>query len=199
VTNTESSPLVVEGVVYFKDWLSNIYAVTAVTGIEKWELSMNGGTTSAIFQDGMVYIGATASSSFYALDGQTGKVIWNQGISGYPMSSPTINNHTLYVGTTSGADFMALDSQTGTKKMVANDRGVAGGGAVSGCEYCPSGGRGSRLLRRCRWVTLCRARRTIMIKKGNHTVTLEEQTMDESLALIKDDPLFNPTYRPTTV
>jgi quinohemoprotein ethanol dehydrogenase len=83
----EATPIVVDGVMYASGYIGNVYAIDAVTGLEKWRFDptivartmrnpccdvINRGV--AVWQ-GRVYV-ASIDGQLYALDAATGKQIW---------------------------------------------------------------------------------------------------------------------------
>jgi outer membrane protein assembly factor BamB len=71
-----SSPVWHDGVVYFGSDDHNLYAVDAVTGIQKWKFPTQGPVSSTpAISGGIVYF-PSYDSRFYAVDAQTGKLKW---------------------------------------------------------------------------------------------------------------------------
>ena len=66
-----------------------------------------------------VYV-ATENASVYALDADTGAVIWRHQLSDYGLpagtvsrTSPAVQDHTVYIGTQAGAFLLAINAKTG--------------------------------------------------------------------------------------
>jgi outer membrane protein assembly factor BamB len=73
---SETSPLVVDGVVYVGDWRGRVYALDARTGRVRWTFQGKGRIKGGIARSGnRLYVG-TYSGYVYALRAGTGKVIW---------------------------------------------------------------------------------------------------------------------------
>ena len=75
--NFATTPIVLNGVVYFQDLSSNVYAVDEQTGALKWKHTFNSasiGPNGVSFGYGRIY-GATEKFAF-ALDPATGNVVW---------------------------------------------------------------------------------------------------------------------------
>jgi outer membrane protein assembly factor BamB len=75
--NFATTPIVLNGVVYFQDLSSNVYAVDEQTGTLKWKHTFNSpsiGPNGVSFGYGRIY-GATERFAF-ALDPATGNVVW---------------------------------------------------------------------------------------------------------------------------
>ena len=121
-----STPAVVDGVVYWSDWRSDVHANDAVDGTEIWTTSVNGRPTdSPLVHDGRVYVGG--SNSLIALDAGTGSVVWEAtGLSAFGgatiFSSPKLAEDVLVVGTASNpssaasefrGDIVGLDLSSG--------------------------------------------------------------------------------------
>ena len=125
-----SSPVVSGGTVYFGSGDTNIYAVDAVTGKEKWHHKTGDVVhASPAVSDGVVFVGSW-DTWFYALDAATGdekwkfksgedKQIYNQ--IGF-QSSPAVSGGVVYVGCRD-SNFYALDAKTGAKKWVYPNHG----------------------------------------------------------------------------
>jgi outer membrane protein assembly factor BamB len=136
---TESSPLVVDGVVYVGDWRGRVYALDAVTGRVRWTFQgkgrIKGGlggrgqfySTPAIAY-GRVYIGST-DGKVYSFGAASGKLRWSQGTGGYVYGSPAVWRKTVYVGSYSGR-FYALDAATGDIRWRFDAHGHISGSAT---------------------------------------------------------------------
>ena len=76
----QSSPAVVDGVVYTGCRDSNVYALDAATGKEKWRVNNQGSwvNTSPAVANGKVYFATSDSSLFQAVDAATGKPVFKQ-------------------------------------------------------------------------------------------------------------------------
>jgi outer membrane protein assembly factor BamB len=105
---TESSPLVVDGLVYVGDWRGRVYALDAETGRVRWTFQGKGRIKGGIARSGnRLYVG-TYDGYLYALRATTGKVIWRTrsqdrlGGRGQFYSTPTIAYGRVYVGSTDG-------------------------------------------------------------------------------------------------
>src|ERR1700761_754292 len=78
-----ATPVVVNGVVYMQDLYANVYAISLANGKLKWEYQVNvaeksgPGPDGVAVANGVVY--GTTSSTAFALNAATGKVIWNDG------------------------------------------------------------------------------------------------------------------------
>src|SRR5712691_320440 len=106
----ESSPAVVDGVVYVGADDGNVYDLKAATGGKLWSFP----TGFAIFSspavaNGVVYVSGDGGS-LYALDAASGGLLWQTDI-GYARSSPTVANGVVYVG--GNSDVYALNASTG--------------------------------------------------------------------------------------
>ena len=127
----QSSPVVVNGFVYFGSGDGNLYALDAATGQLKWEFETDGVVHSspAVF-DGLVYFGSW-DSYFYALDAVTGAQRWkfktgedkhnfNQvGI----QASAAIADGVVYFGCRD-AHLYALEAKSGKQKWTFDNHGT---------------------------------------------------------------------------
>lgn len=94
-----SSPAVSNGVVYAGSWDGNLYALDAVTGIEKWRFKTEGAVDiSPAVSNGAVFIGGCNDKNLYALDAATGKELWRFKTEGEVYSSPTVSDGVVYFG-----------------------------------------------------------------------------------------------------
>lgn len=96
--SVNSSPTVVDGIVYVGSNDGNVYALDATTGAKKWSYTIGSpvGSSPGV-SGGIVYVGAD-NWTIYALDAKTGAKLWNHktGDSVYP--SPTVSVGTVYIG-----------------------------------------------------------------------------------------------------
>ncbi len=115
---TETSPLVVEGTLYFGSWDRKIYALDAATGAEKWSYATGDQVKSAVaLRDGIVYSGSY-DGRMYALDAETGEELWatsgRSGLfgSGRFYSTPALAYGRVFVGNIDGRVY-AFAADTG--------------------------------------------------------------------------------------
>ena len=128
----ETTPIVVNGIMYVTTSFNHVYALDARTGEEIWHFKHKMGPVTnvccgpnnrgvAAYGD-MVYIG-TLDSKLVALDAKTGKLIWEQQIAdpelGYSETmAPTAVNGKILIGTNGGeygirGFVKAYDAKTG--------------------------------------------------------------------------------------
>jgi alcohol dehydrogenase (cytochrome c) len=128
----ETSPIVVNGVMYVTTSFSHVYALNARTGEELWHFAPKMGPVTTFccgpnnrcvaVADNMVYVG-TLDSQLVALDARTGKTVWKTEIAdpegGYSETmAPTVVDGKVLIGTNGGEygirGFMkAYDAKTG--------------------------------------------------------------------------------------
>jgi PQQ-dependent dehydrogenase (methanol/ethanol family) len=112
----ETSPIVVNGVMYVTTSFSHVYALDAKTGEELWHYKHNMGPITtyccgpnnrgvAVFED-KVFL-ATLDAKLVALDAKTGKIVWQSTIAdpelGYSETmAPTVVNGKVLIGTNGG-------------------------------------------------------------------------------------------------
>jgi glucose dehydrogenase len=145
----ESSPAVVNGVVYIGSDDGNLYALNASTGVKIWNYTtsfqqtyMNGNqvTSSPAVSQGIVYVGSVGGN-IYAFNATTGDKIWsyytgpsvNYG-GGYwhgVQASPAVANGVVYVGSVDG-DMYALNASTGKQIWAEKFFRILSSAAVSG-------------------------------------------------------------------
>lgn len=126
-----SSALVLDGVLYYQDQLSNVFAIEAKSGKQLWKqaYSTPGGAPNGIAVGWGKVFAASSDKSFVALDIKTGKELWKAplqvpqfgGIGIQPiaygglvyLSTIPVNSTSQYAGGVNGTLY-ALNQQTGT-------------------------------------------------------------------------------------
>lgn len=119
-----SSPLLAEGLVIFGSGDGHVYAVDAVTGVERWSFKTGDVVhASPAYAQGRVFVGSW-DGRFYALDIRTGRELWHaqggvdtlmanqQGF----QSSPAVADGVVYTGSRD-ANLYAFDARTGQEKF----------------------------------------------------------------------------------
>jgi len=107
----DSSPAVVNGVVYIGSNDNNLYALNASTGAFLWKYQTNGSVfSSPAVANGVVYFGS-GDDYLYALDASSGLFMWKYPTNGSVLSSPAVANGVVYFG--SDNNLYALDASTG--------------------------------------------------------------------------------------
>jgi eukaryotic-like serine/threonine-protein kinase len=118
-----SSPVVVQGVVYFGSGDGNLYALDAATGDLKWKFKAGDVIhASPAYADGVLYVGSW-DSYFYAVEAATGKEKWKFHGGEDPLihnqvgfqSSAAVVDGVVYVGCRD-SHLYALDAATGKEK-----------------------------------------------------------------------------------
>ena len=115
--------MVSNGVVYVGSYDGNLYAIDAVTGMEKWRFAVKRGTypssiySSPAVSNGVVYVGGGMSYKLYAIDAVTGKEKWRFAIQMTfdHESSPVVSNGVVYIGSYDN-NLYAIDAVTGMEK-----------------------------------------------------------------------------------
>jgi len=112
---TESSTLVVNGVLYFGDWDGYVYAVDLRTHKLRWRYAVDGEIDSSpAYAGGTIYIG-TNGGSVYALNARTGGLRWRfSGGGEYFYATPSVAYGRVFIGNTSGSLY-ALNATTGAE------------------------------------------------------------------------------------
>jgi outer membrane protein assembly factor BamB len=118
-----SSPVVVNGAVYFGCGDGNLYAVDAKTGEQRWKFKTGDVVhSSPAYADGVLFFGSW-DSYFYAVDAVTGKEKWRFHGGEDPLihnqvgfqSSPAVVDGVVYTGCRD-SNLYALDAGTGKEK-----------------------------------------------------------------------------------
>lgn len=118
----DSSPTVVDGVVYFGSRDHNLYAIDAVTGEERWVFQTGSWVESSpVVVNGVVYFGSN-DGNLYAVNAVTGLKIWEFKISRAITASPAVADGMVFFG---GTDYTVygLDATTGEKIWQFETRG----------------------------------------------------------------------------
>ncbi len=105
---SESSPLVVGGIVYVGSWNDKVYALDASNGHVRWTYTTGGKVKgAAAYIAGTVYIGSY-DGHLYALNARTGRLRWRASVenrlggSGTFYANPAIAYGRVYIGATDG-------------------------------------------------------------------------------------------------
>jgi eukaryotic-like serine/threonine-protein kinase len=112
-----SSPAIVDGLLYVGSDNGNIYCIDADTGKQIW---VNFTITKPVYSspavmDSYVYFGCE-DGKVYCLDAQTGNEVWNyQTGREIGRSSPTVTHGSVYIGSGDG-NLYCLNALTGDKK-----------------------------------------------------------------------------------
>ena len=132
VETMETTPIVVNGVMYVTTAFNHVYALDARTGAQLWHYKHNMGPVTTFCcgpnnrgvaaYDDMVYMG-TLDAKLVALDAKTGKLMWEQQVGdpelGYSETmAPTAVNGKILIGTNGGeygirGFVKAYDAKTG--------------------------------------------------------------------------------------
>ena len=128
---SKSSPAVDEKNIYVGLDTRAIVALDRLTGQVKWSyytrFSKNGihGSPTIDTKRNLVYIGAY-DGWIYALDRNSGKLVWNTKLGDYIGSSPTLYNDTVYIGVEMRAPdgyIVGVDADTGKEVFRSNKLG----------------------------------------------------------------------------
>ena len=110
----QSSPAVVNGVVYFGSTDHNLYALNASTGAKLWSYATGSAVIcSPAVANGAVYVGSF-DHNVYALNATTGAKLWSYTTGSYLSSSPAVVNGVVYIGSEDNSVY-ALNANTGAK------------------------------------------------------------------------------------
>jgi outer membrane protein assembly factor BamB len=114
-----STPAVAYGNVYVSTQ-TQLFALSATTGVPIWAFSNSGETSSPAVADGAVYVQGSAdgiSCYIYALNATSGSSIWNYTLGGGPSSnyydSPAVADGKVYAGSYNTGKVYALNVSTG--------------------------------------------------------------------------------------
>jgi outer membrane protein assembly factor BamB len=136
----QSSPAVVNGVVYVGSAGGSMHAFNATTGASLWTAGSSSPVNSSpAVVDGVVYVGAN-NDRVYAFDATSGATLWSALTGGEVFSSPAVANGTVFVGSSDG-HLYAFDATTGARVWSATTRGFveSSPAVVDGTVYVGSG------------------------------------------------------------
>ena len=124
--SASSNPIVVNGVVYFQDLTSNVFALDFETGEVLWEHRYNNpvvGPNGAAIGWGKVFV-TSSVDTVSALDMQTGEEVWAIQLEG-PTGSiqPTVFGNTVYVSTLAGV--LEESEELGLRGYAGGATGIA--------------------------------------------------------------------------
>ncbi len=111
----QSSPVVVDGVLYIGGSDGFVNAINVKTGREKWRFETNGiMASSPTVAFGKVFFGEAynAKGTYYALDKETGKPVWKSETFGNVWVNATYDEKNIYFGNMKGY-FFAVNPQNG--------------------------------------------------------------------------------------
>jgi len=150
-----SLPLFADGKVFVGDNSGNVYAIGAANGGLIWKKYLEGAAvihSSPAYDDGIIFIGTEDSigasskpSHLYALDAETGEVIWKFAIDvvggklNLVHSTPAILDDIVYFGAENGY-FYALNSKDGS--LVWKQKIASGSGEIIGTSAAAALGYG---------------------------------------------------------
>ena len=137
-----SSPVVVDGTVYFGSQDTKVYAVDAATGQKKWEFQTGSWVESSpAVVDGVVYIGSN-DGHLYALNAATGEKLWDFFTVYVIKSSPAVADGIVFFGADDHAVY-ALDARTGAQiwKYTTDNNMISSPVVADGIVYIGSQGK----------------------------------------------------------
>lgn len=108
----ESSPLLVDGVLYFGSWDKKMYALDATTHRVKWSFAAGDEIKDGpAYANGTIYFGSY-DGKVYALDARTGRKRWSaSGVANF-YSTPAVAYGRVFIGNTDGRVY-AFGAKTG--------------------------------------------------------------------------------------
>jgi outer membrane protein assembly factor BamB len=108
----ESSPLLIDGILYFGSWDRKMYALDVKTRKVKWAFTagdeLKGGPA---YHKGILYFGSY-DNRMYAVNARTGKLLWSASGEANFYSTPAVAYGRVYIGNTDGRVY-AFGAKTG--------------------------------------------------------------------------------------
>ncbi|MEV8638028.1 PQQ-binding-like beta-propeller repeat protein [Streptosporangium sp. NPDC051023] len=139
-SSIDSSPAVVNGVVYIGNNYGKVYALDAATGAERWTRKVGDWVfSSPAVVNGVVYVGS-GDGKVYALDAANGAERWTHKTGKLINSSPAVVNGVVYIGGGDGKVY-ALDAATGVERWTrkVGDWVFSSPAVVNGVVYIGGG------------------------------------------------------------
>ena len=139
-----STPVVLNGNVYFADWAGNVYSASVATGHINWQTNLGYAISSTLaLANGLVYVGLgpNGPTEVVALSQTTGSLVWSTTLKATEnaiWASPIVYNGLVYIGVASSGDesnaswigeMFALNANSGTVVWTWNATTSAAGGA----------------------------------------------------------------------
>ena len=138
----DSSPVVVDGVIYINNIIEKTFAFDALTGQKVWEQPTEGGTATIAYHDNTLYFAGEGNGPYYCLDASNGTTVWS--VPGAQHGSSGIADGLVFYGEWSSADsarVIALDCETGAEVWSYQTSGERFQGSPSitdGIVYIPA-------------------------------------------------------------
>jgi outer membrane protein assembly factor BamB len=131
----EASPVYAKGIVYIPTMDGFLNAYDATTGSLLWQFNCQcifrsfssplvDPATGMVFWGTVGYADEGIPSPFYALDAQSGTLLWSEILNWHQLGFPTVAFNTLYIGTSHldhiGSSIYAIDEASGTVRWQYN-------------------------------------------------------------------------------
>lgn len=97
-TTGSASPLVIAGLVIVGDTSGVVHAIDSASGAKRWSFKVDGAIDGAAANVGNLVLTATEDGSAYALEAQTGSVVWKATLPAGVTRSVTASADTVFVG-----------------------------------------------------------------------------------------------------
>jgi outer membrane protein assembly factor BamB len=112
----DSSPVIVDGVLYINDWYERTFAFNMYTGELIWQQSTGGGTPTLAYHNDRLFFGAQGDAPYLCLDATDGAALWTADYSEHGSSG--IADGIVFFGeeesVNDSARVIALDCETGS-------------------------------------------------------------------------------------
>jgi outer membrane protein assembly factor BamB len=108
----ETSPLLIDGILYFGSWDKKMYALDVKTRKVVWSFATGGQVKGGpAYSNGLLYF-ASYDRKVYCVDARTGRLKWSSSGNANFYATPTVAYGRVYVGNTDGRVY-AFGAQTG--------------------------------------------------------------------------------------
>lgn len=120
----DSTPAVVDGVVYVVDETNTVYALDGATGRERWRRSVETSVwrSAPAVADGAIHLGS-ADGEVLSLDTEDGSERWRRRV-GFDVRGPVAVADGTVFATGDGGSLAALDAASGEEVWRVTDRGL---------------------------------------------------------------------------
>jgi outer membrane protein assembly factor BamB len=115
----QSSPLVVDGTVYFGARDGFLYAVSADSGQLRWKFDhrISWVNSSPVLAGGLIYVGSSDGQFVQGVRAATGAEVWRTNVENTVWSSASVAGDLVLIGD-GGGHVRALDRETGARRWV---------------------------------------------------------------------------------
>jgi eukaryotic-like serine/threonine-protein kinase len=128
----DSTPAIVDGVLYVGIDFVGVVAMDAKSGREIWRSPFEGENSTPAVVDGSIFIGGN-EGYVYGLNAVTGSLLWQFPVDDWVLASAAVANDTVFISSVDGILF-ALDAVTGKERWHVREVGGGSSATIVGNE-----------------------------------------------------------------